>query len=54
MSNVQILDPLDQQEQQETSTSLGPSQAIKDPSYLKMRTTKAANTMSLWNGIQGR
>ena len=36
-----------------TSTSLGPSQA-KDLSYLKMRTTKAANTMSWWNGRQGR
>ena len=29
-----------------TSTSLGPSQAIKDLSHLKMRITKAANTMS--------
>ena len=36
-----------------TSTSLGPSQAIKDLSHLKMRITKGANTMSWQNGRQG-
>ena len=41
MSYVQILDHLDHQ-----CTSLGPSQAIKDLSHLKMRITKAANIMS--------
>ena len=37
-----------------TSTSLGPSQAIKDLSHLKMKITKAVNTMSWLNGRQGR
>ena len=46
MSYVQILDHLDQQEQQEDLTDLEPSQAIKDLSHLKMRITKAVNTMS--------
>ena len=46
MSYVQNLDHLDHQKQQEDCTSLGPSLAIKDPSHLKMRITKAVNIMS--------
>ena len=46
MSYVEILDHLDHQEQKENCTSLGPSQAIKDLSHIKMRITKAAKKMS--------
>ena len=45
MSFVQRLDHLTIRRKRRTSTSLGPSQAIKDLSHLKLRITKEANTM---------
>ena len=46
MSYVQVLTILTIRSNRRTFTSLGPSHAIKDLFHLKMRITKAANTMS--------
>ena len=54
MSYVQIWTILTNRSNRRTSTSLAPSQAIKDLSHLNMKITKAVNTMSWLNGRQGR